>query len=462
MFICMYIYLSLGMRFTYQYLVPGGTIQFARMVAGYRYFIPIGMLFFSCQVAGQSGTGALAHKILSDDRLDTVQARALRLLTGFAAGTSYGEVWIRDLNTFINGSLQVQPKEKVKGMLLLFFKMQGADGNIVDGVIDSLKAHGGYQYRYSRLAPGWAAHKNTVETDQESSLVQAVRKYIDATGDQTILTETIDGRTVLQRMEDAFSYILKDRWSAQYGLVTGATTIDWGDVQPEKGWGVAINEHTKWTIDIYDNAMFVQALHDFLHMMPSGYTAAKDWDKLAIDMGHNVRRHLWDVKRSKYKPHIYLNGNPFSPSFKELEILYTGGSACAILAGFHMPKDIVAINKQMLQAAAKEKHATIGITVYPPYPVSEFPNMKPYTYQNGGDWTWFGGRMIQALVKYGMVQEAYEELSPMIDRVITNKGFYEWYDVQTGAPKGSGDFRGEAGVLYDAIALIRKWAHEHK
>jgi hypothetical protein len=71
-------------------------------------------------------------------------------------------------------------------------------------------------------------------------------------------------------MEDAFAYIQKDRWSAKYGLVTGATTIDWGDVQPETGWGVAINDKTKWAIDIYDNAMFVIAIHDFMAMKPKG------------------------------------------------------------------------------------------------------------------------------------------------------------------------------------------------
>ncbi len=33
------------------------------------------------------------------------------------------------------------------------------------------------------LEPRYAGHKNTVETDQESSLIQAVYKYIQITGD---------------------------------------------------------------------------------------------------------------------------------------------------------------------------------------------------------------------------------------------------------------------------------------
>lgn len=404
----------------------------------------------------------LAARIMADSRLDTVQARALRLLTGFSAGTSYGEVWIRDFNTFIKGSLKVHSPEKVKEMLLLFFRMQGAEGDIVDGMIDAKKAYAGYPYRYTDMAPGWAAHKNTVETDQESSLIQAIRKYVDITGDKAFLLEKVGDKTVFQRMEDALNYIMKDRWSDKYGLVTGATTVDWGDVQPETGWGVAINDKTKWAIDIYDNAMFVIAINDFIAMKPADYAPSRNWSQTGAQIKQNVRKHLWRTGTQKYIPHLYLNGSPFPPSFNEDQILYTGGSACAILAGFHNRKEIAVINQQMLTAAAKEKHATIGITVYPPYPAEEFPNMHPYVYQNGGDWTWFGGRMIQALIQYGYTSEAYNELQPMIERVLANKGFYEWYDVRTGEPKGSGDFRGEAGVLYDAIMLLREWASENK
>ncbi|QHS57451.1 hypothetical protein GWR56_18575 [Mucilaginibacter sp. 14171R-50] len=412
--------------------------------------------------AQQTNNKVIAAEILGNSKLDTTQSRALVLLNGFSAGTSYNEVWIRDFNTFIKGSLKVHPKETVKQMLLLFFKIQGTDGNIVDGLVDTSKAHGGYAYRYSELLPTWAGHKNTVETDQESSLIQAVRKYIDVTGDTSILQEKIDGKTVTARMEDALKYVLKDRWSAKYGLVTGATTIDWGDVQPETGWGVAINKKTKWAIDIYDNAMYVIALHDFLAIKPKQYKTATDWAAIAGRIKTNVRKHLWSAAGQKYIPHIYLNGSPFSKGFDEKNILYTGGSICAIMAGFNTPAEVKAINRQMREAAAKEKFATIGITVYPPYPEKEFPNMKPYLYQNAGDWTWFGGRITSALLPYNMAPEAYEDLKPMVDRAIQHKGFYEWYDVQTGQPKGSGDFRGEAGVLYDAITQLKDWAAKHK
>ena len=97
--------------------------------------------------------------------------------------------------------------------------------------------------------------------------------------------------------------------------------------------------------------------------------------------------------------------------------------------------------------------------MYPPYPAWAFENkgMYPYGYQNGGDWTWFGGRMILGLIDNGFIKEAYEQLLPMTARVVKNNGFFEWYTV-TNEPKGSGTFRGSAGVLYLSIEKLENWA----
>ena len=111
----------------------------------------------------------------------------------------------------------------------------------------------------------------------------------------------------------------------------------------------------------------------------------------------------------------------------------------------------------MLENVRLSQMPSIGLTLYPTYPDNFFHGgmAKPYIYQNGGDWTWFGGRMIQQLIAYGYVQEAYEEVRPMIDRVIKNKGFYEWYG-QKGVPSGSVHFKGSAGVLCKAFEMFNK------
>jgi hypothetical protein len=86
---------------------------------------------------------------------------------------------------------------------------------------------------------------------------------------------------------------------------------------------------------------------------------------------------------------------------------------------------------------------------------------SPYSYQNGGDWCWFGGRMIQALIQQGYVEEAYRELRPMVERVKRTGGFHEWWS-RDNQPRGSGEFRGSAGVLGRAIEMLQAWAESNR
>ena len=171
---------------------------------------------------------------------------------------------------------------------------------------------------------------------------------------------------------------------------------------------------------------------------------------------------LWDEENQKFIPHVYLDKSPYPIDFNENEIFYHGGTAVAIEAGL-LSKEQIKISLDKMIANVKSSGAgSIGLTLYPPYPEWAFENkgMYPYGYQNGGDWTWFGGRMIQQLVKNDLVKEAYEQLIPMTSRVVKNDGFYEWYTVDN-KPKGSGTFRGSAGVLYKSIVLLEKWAEQY-
>lgn len=402
----------------------------------------------------------LKEKISTDPYIPFVKDKALEVVkTGFNAGDGYGEVWIRDYNTFIELSGRVYDKNTLKENLLVFFRMQGEDGNIIDGFIPrdkAIKAEGGYDYIFSVIEPRYAGHKNTVETDQESSLIQAVFKYVKITGDKDFLNEEIDGISITGRMERALLFLMNKRFNEEYGLIWGATTADWGDVQPEHDWGVFLTDDTHYSIDIYDNAMFIIAIADFIEMAPQ---MEPRWKQVKDNLSTNAMKHLWDKDRKKFIPHIYLNGSPFPEGFDENAIYYHGGTAVAIEAGLLSREEIKISLDKMVENVKASGAGSIGLTMYPPYPEGYFKNkgMYPYGYQNGGDWTWFGGRMIQQLIRYGMTDEAYEQLTPMIKRVKENNGFYEWYTVEN-KPEGSGTFRGEAGVLYKAIVMLEEAA----
>jgi len=429
---------------------------------GKYYFIVCCMYFISC--TAQNGNIELSNKILNNSEFNQVRDMALKVVgTGFNAGEGYGEVWIRDYNTFIELSAEIFDSKVLEENLLVFFRLQGKDGNIIDGFIPKEKAvqtEDGYKYIYTDLEPTYCGHKNTVETDHESSLVQAVYKYVKKTGNAGFLKLNVGDATVAERLEMSMQFLLDHRWSDKYGLIYGATTADWGDVQHSHPWGVYITDDTKYCLDIYDNAMMLIALDNMMELLPD--TRVK-WQKIRNDIAWNTMEVLWDETNEKFIPHVYLNGSPYPDEFNENEIYYHGGTAVAIEAGLLNKEQIKTSLNKMIANVKASGAGSIGLTLYPPYPEWAFENkgMYPFGYQNGGDWTWFGGRMIQQLIKNGFVEEAYDQMIPMTNRVIVNNGFYEWYTVNN-RPEGSGTFRGSAGVLYTAIKMFIEWAENVK
>ena len=421
------------------------------------YAFSILTVIIFCMNSMAQGTEDLTGKMSGNPDYAKVEQMAYNILkTGFNAGDGYNQVWARDLNTFIKFSCRTLDHEVVREALLKFFYFQGFDGNMIDGYEEVAPGYKVDNYSvYARYdVPGYVYHKNTVETDQETSLVQAVYKYILETGDRAILTEVVNGMTVHARMDKMLDFLMKQRFNSEYGLIWGASTADWGDVQFRHPWGVKLDDQSVVSIDIYDNAMMLIAIDNFLEMNDNIEMKSR-WESIYKEIKENTRKHLWDEKNQKFRPHIYIRCNEFE-DFNEDEIYYHGGTIVAIEAGL-LSKDEVKVSLEKMRENVRAAGAqSIGLTLYPTYPEGSFENkgLGAYQYQNGGDWTWFGARMIPQLVRYGMLEDAATELKPFIDRVLKNDGFFEWYTID-GKPKGSGIFRGSAGVLLESIEAIR-------
>ena len=402
----------------------------------------------------------LAEAIRNDQSFHQVDSMARAVIgQGLNAGSGYSQIWARDMNTFIETACEITDQKVLREAILLFFALQQPNDEMIDGYV--LKPDFTWNDTcpyYSDAAPEHVGFKNTVETDQETSLIQIVGKYIRKTGDKSILQQDVAGRTVMNRMEGMVDYLLRERYNEEYGLLFGAMTADWGDVQPNDDFGCDFNELSSRAIDVYDNAMFIIAL-DYLKEMSDDEAAKTKWQNLRDEIAQNVRKHLWDDTNKKFIPHIYIDPSPIPAGFDENKIHYHGGTTIAMEAGLLSKEEVGIVNAQMLENVRLSGMPSIGLTLYPTYPEGFFRGgmSKPYNYQNGGDWTWFGGRTIQQLIAHGYVQEAYDEIRPMIDRVIQNKGFFEWYGMG-GVPSGSGHFKGSAGTLAKAIEMFREWA----
>jgi hypothetical protein len=81
---------------------------------------------------------------------------------GLNAGSVYREVWIRDLNTFIELALKMGYEDDIREALLVFFYFQGKEGWVVDGYIPLENAVHDYNYISSSSMSHLMGDKNVV------------------------------------------------------------------------------------------------------------------------------------------------------------------------------------------------------------------------------------------------------------------------------------------------------------
>ncbi len=422
--------------------------------------------------------------IAEDNRLDECRSMALECLKGgLNAGSHFHEVWIRDLNTFLVPALEVVSSEEVRTALLDFLHFQGADGNLPDGVVTE-KKHDPYYKRFRRAdtLPGLMAMKNSVSSDHETSFTQAVARYVLTTGDRSILTTVINGRTCLERILAALDFLWTHRWASGYGLIYNAATIDWHDVQPEDSHGLEMGETTHRAVGVYSNALALLAIDDLLRLDCLDDSQSRHWVDRRKALADAIREVLWDDERMKFFPHRYLEeGSPFPPELDEDAIFFPLGTALAVKSGLLDEDEIAHSWGATLEAVRRAGAASIGFSPWPPYPAGCYAakGIQPWGYANGGDWTWWGAQTANAYAHAGYVKESYIALLPMIERVLRDREFFEWYNfhnqpagkiAQVHAPLpgqgwgalalGAAQFRGAAGVLVIAIDSVRFLARQ--
>ncbi|MCC5846453.1 MAG: hypothetical protein JJU29_00045 [Verrucomicrobia bacterium] len=395
------------------------------------------------------------------------------LAQGLNAGDRYPEVWIRDLATFIEIQARVVEPSVLREALLRFFAFQQPDGSILDGFTPKGSSRDAYNFYTSDLLPDWLGHKNSVETDQESSLVIALKHYVHATGDVDFLHETVDGMTVMDRLERALNWMRTRRWSEPHGLVWNATTIDWGDGQAIRNWEedaqghpltperlpelTELNEQSHPALCIYTNALFSLALTDFAWLSEQIGRDPTAIQRENDALRQSIRDVLWDAEHLKFRPHVYLEkGSPFPADFDENAIHYHGGTAVAMQAGILSVEEMRQVFAILQANVAAAGARSVGLTIWPLYNVPSLNNslfIKPFNYQNGGDWPWWGARVPQSLAQHGLYAEAAEALLPIARMMEEAGGFHEWY-LPDGTPRGAAGFRGAAGVFAKAAELL--------
>ncbi len=358
-------------------------------------------------------------------------------ISGFAAGVDYPQIWLRDANTILPASRYFYDQSYLCSWLEEHLAFQKENGSLEDW-IDS---RGG-------------SDKNTTETDQEASAVQAAYQIFEIKGPPW-LEKTVAGEKIIDRLEKALQFVCDSRWNEEFGLVTGAHTADWGDVDLVDADQEAVyaDGRTHWTADIYDQSMFCEACLNLGGMMGAVGEIKKGdfWREKALSIKDNANKWLWQEDKGFYRVHIHLDD--LRHEFNEADMFAMGGNTQAVLSGLADEEKARRIIQEALKRQEAYRVSTISGTLLPPYPKNFFKHPlldDPYEYQNGAQWDWFGARLIYAMFQHGFSQTATEKWLEIIKKNVLNRGFFEW-DNKEGVGQGSDFYAGTAGSMGKAL-----------
>lgn len=337
---------------------------------------------------------------------------------------------------------------------------QQPDGSLYDWVSagpPSMLKKWAPQARVVYLKPGVriCADRNSVEADQESSAVIAAARVLAITGDRTWLQKDVAGRSLRERCDDALTYLWQERRDARTGLITSGFTADWGDVTPvyPDQRAIYLDEKTPRVVGLYTNALAYQAARALatMHEAAGDHAAADRWWADAEWLKTAVEITLWKQSRGFYRMHVSTAAPRVDTG--DADVLAMGGHAAALGAGLVDPAR-AALVLDALDARRREMNLpTISFTLLPPLPAGLFqhPAVKePWTYQNGGQWDWFGGRLVLAEFEYGRAARASEHLVELARKAQQSGGLFEWH-TRDGQGRGSPQYAGSAGALGTAI-----------
>jgi len=358
-------------------------------------------------------------------------------VSAFTAGAGYPQVWLRDAATIIPASRLYYPENFLCSWIEEHLAFQKPDGGLEDWV--DAQGH---------------SDKNTVETDQEASAVQAAYQVFLLKGPEWLRKE-VAGEAIIDRLEKSLLYVFSQRFDEKHGLITGAHTADWGDVAiiDADQRATDVDERTRWTVDIYDQSMVYEACQELARTFSAldEKKKAASWQKRAESLKKNANGWLWQEDKGFYRVHLHLDS--LEHDFDEDDMFAMGGNTQAILAGLADQEKAKRIIGRSVERQKEFNISTISGCLLPPYPARFFkhPAMdEPYEYQNGGQWDWFGGRLVCAMFESGFSRLAREKLLEIIRKSVTNGGLFEW-DSRDGAGRGSDYYSGSAGSLAKAL-----------
>ncbi len=350
-------------------------------------------------------------------------------ICGFSAGDSYPQIWIRDNYTILKTAKYYYDE---KFFSWIFYFLTHLDKNRL--VYDWVDKNG-------------KVDKNSVESDQESSLTLSYFEILNLNSKKYI--------KYLPQISNLLKELWKQKRDKNLSLLTSAYTMDWGDVQYGVKDPIHKTKNSYIVAGMYENILFYKAVSKLIEIYETLGTRNKNiqfFKHLKRTLKENILKNFWHNSNGFFISNIHIT--PVKTPFDEKNIFPMGSNAIALSSDLIDDKKFSSIIKTALFRQKLFNFSTISGVLLPCYPENFFshPSVKEYFhYQNGGQWDWFGGKIIKEMfLKDEFFYKAFKALKEIASKNIQNRGFYEWNDM-IGKGYGARNYTASAASITESI-----------
>ncbi len=384
---------------------------------------------------------------------------------GFRPGKEYKEMYVRDIAWGMEAAQYYYPDEYLREPIEAFLRRQHtSETRSLDddfGVLTGEGAIGGI------ITPEGKGNKQTITSDEESSLIHAAYLYYSIDHDVDWLQKPIDGLPVIDRLNLAADWLYSHRLDPDLQLIWRGHTTDWGDVKFEESTNYTdydpAQDHV--TASIYDQALAYLAWNELAEMnaVVGNTTRAEEWEEKARALGELANTRLWQPGRGFYLTHLHIT--PLEHNFDE-SAMVSISNALAVYAGLtdlarngSGSEQTRAILDNLERVRLEAKVNKPGLSIYPYYP-NQWPDlffdylgMGYGNYQNGGVWDWWGGVQIKTEFAHGFAERATAHLLQVANDWARHPGnIMEWQSsTDPEHHEGSHYYTAAAGTMGSAI-----------
>jgi hypothetical protein len=400
-----------------------------------------------------AAAGTIPHNFSQGEEIFQFDSEVIH---GFRPGKAYKEMYIRDIAWGMETAQYYYGDEYLREPIEAYLRRQyTAETRSLDGDFGILAGEGAIG---GIITPDGESNKQTITTDEETSLIHAAYLYYTMAHNTAWLESTINDLTIIERLNLAADWLYDHRFDQELQLLWRGHTTDWGDVKFEKDLPYTDYnpDQDHQTASIYDQAMAYMALRELAQMnaVVGKTDRAVEWQTKAEALKKQTNVLLWQTDRF-YLTHAHIT--PLEHPFDEAAMVSIS-NALAVYAGLTDFEQNTTIFQHLERVRLAARANKPGLSIYPYYP-NRWPNlffdylgMGYGNYQNGGVWDWWGGVQIKAEFQNGFAEAGRTHLLQVVNEWQTHPGnIIEWHSTTDPRHEGSHYYSAAAGTMGSAI-----------